>query len=227
MRFTARGRAPRSLRTSANASSMPDKMRSERTTAMCVSGNNAVAVGVSAPARTTSVPVSAMAQNAPVTPRRSLPSVGRASILSPAAAQSRSENSGQQTPGVRFLRRKRRGQFERVEVAGDRRRNVATVRDPIDRAFHVDRALDESHRRDRRASQAAVRGHARPCSLPRPFALRPSRSCRAPCARAPSTASRAVRLSASEVGIVALPVPAHERVEALHAVVDGRLGCRV
>ena len=73
-------------------------MRSARTIAMCVSGSSVVAVGVSAPVSTTSVPVSAIAQNVPVMPSRSLPCVGRASIARPAPFQSRSANSGQQTP---------------------------------------------------------------------------------------------------------------------------------
>jgi hypothetical protein len=50
---------------------MPDTMRSARTTATCVSGKSVVAVGVCAPVSITSVPVSAIAQNAPVMPMRS------------------------------------------------------------------------------------------------------------------------------------------------------------
>jgi hypothetical protein len=80
----------------------PRDHASARTTAMCVSGSSADAVGVSALVVSTSVPVSAMAQNAPVMARRSCPDVGRDSMASPAECQSRSANSGQHTPACDF-----------------------------------------------------------------------------------------------------------------------------
>ena len=73
MKFTARGSTPRSARSNAHASSMPRTMRPLRTTAIWVSGRRLVVAGVRGPDKVISVPVSAIAQNAPVMPTRSEP----------------------------------------------------------------------------------------------------------------------------------------------------------
>ncbi len=110
-----------------------------------------------APESSTSVPVSAIAQNTPVMPSLSSPVVGRASIASPAPAQSRSASSGQHTPCRDRCAASAGGQLERVEITRNARRNLAPIGDALDGAFHVGRALHEA--RDQ------IVGHARPRAL--------------------------------------------------------------
>ena len=104
-------------------------------------------VGVWAPESSTSVPVSAIAQNAPVMPSRSSPVVGRGSIASPAPAQSRSANSGQHTPWRERCAASAGGELQRVEITRDARRNLAPVADaPTVLSMSVARCMNRATR---------------------------------------------------------------------------------
>ena len=234
--FTARGSIPRSRRISANASSMPETTRSARTTAMCVSGSSVVAVGVSAPDKhdqRTRLGDRAEAAGDPesIAARRRSRLDLEAGALPVEVGELRPADAG-----VRLLRRDRRRQDERIEIAHDSAGNLAPLGDPLDSALHVGRPRHElgdkvgRHRRPRpvrmggdvscrlRNPRAADRRSSQATSSPG----RGSRRARRDCWRDSWTSSAPLLSRFPHHGTVAaLQVPAHERVEPCDAVANG------
>jgi hypothetical protein len=125
---------------------------------MWVSGNSVVAVGVSAPASTTSCPRFGDRAERAGDPETVL-AFGRTRLDGKTRRRPiEVRELGPADAGARLLRGDKRRQRERVDVPRDRRRNVAAIGETLDRALHVRRAREEA--RDE------IRGHRRPRTVP-------------------------------------------------------------